>query len=169
MKNRWNPHVTVAAIIARNSVRQPGCPEFLLVEESTTDGLRWNNPAGHLELGESPLEGAIREAREEAGCEFVADHFLGVYLSRFTHSKSGEDITYVRLAFAGNVSHLDPHAQLDEGIVRVLWLTLDELRQSQAMHRSPLVLQCIEDWILGKGQGLDAVYTHSSIYALTGP
>lgn len=153
---RFKPSVTVAAIIARDG-------RYLLVEEHTPEGLRLNNPAGHLERGESPLEGVCREALEETTCEFTPQHFLGLYLSRFQRASTGEDITYVRLAYAGQVGEPVPGRQLDEGIVRTLWMTLDEVRITQARHRSPLVLKCIEDHQAGRRFPLDAVYADAGL------
>ena len=155
MNQRWKPSVTVAAIAAR--VHQ-GQTQYLLVEEHTTEGLRLNNPAGHLEPGESPQQGAVREALEESACVFTPEFFLGVYLSHTTRAV-GDDTTYVRLAFAGHVGEADATRRLDDGIVRTLWLTLAEVRESQARHRSPLVLRCIEDHAAGRFLPLTSVYT----------
>ncbi|MCC6218551.1 MAG: NUDIX domain-containing protein, partial [Aquabacterium sp.] len=96
-KVRWKPNVTVAALIERDG-------RFLLVEEETSDGLLLNNPAGHLDPGESPIEGVIRETLEETTCTFTPEGFLGVYMSRFRRTRTGEDITYLRMAFCGSVS-----------------------------------------------------------------
>ncbi|MFM8900832.1 MAG: NUDIX domain-containing protein [Burkholderiales bacterium] len=155
MNHRWKPSVTVAAIAARSYLGQT---QYLLVEEHTNEGLRLNNPAGHLEPGESPEEGAIREALEEGARLFTPEFFLGVYLSRTTRAE-GDDTTYVRLAFSGTVGEVDSTRTLDEGIVRTCWLTLQEVRESQARHRSPLVLRCIEDHAAGRFLPLSAVYT----------
>ena len=122
MAERWKPSVTVAAVAERHA---GGRREFLLVEEETPEGLRLNNPAGHLDPGESPLEGVVREALEETGCVFTPDALVGVYLSRFHRPATGEDVTYLRLAFSGNVSDAEPGWVLDEGIVRTLGLTAD--------------------------------------------
>ena len=158
MNQRWKPSVTVAAIAAR--VYQ-GQTQYLLVEEHTEQGLRLNNPAGHLEPGESPEAGAVRETLEESACVFTPTYFLGVYLSHHTRA-AGDDTTYVRLAFAGQVGEADTTRRLDDGIVRTLWLTLAEVRQSQARHRSPLVLRCIEDHAAGRFLPLSSVYTDAT-------
>jgi 8-oxo-dGTP pyrophosphatase MutT (NUDIX family) len=162
MTERWTPSVTVAAIIER---RIDGLSRFLLVEEETPEGLKLNNPAGHLEPAESPLEGVIREALEETARVFTPDRLLGVYLSRFRRPASGEDVTYLRFAYGGSVGDPDPARALDAGIVRTLWLTLAEVRASAARHRSPNVLRCIEDFAAGRRYPLDAVSTDPSIYA----
>ena len=161
MADRWTPSVTVAAIIER---RIDGVSRFLLVEEETPEGLKLNNPAGHLEAGESPLEAVVREALEETACLFTPDRLVGVYLSRFTRPSSGEDVTYLRFAYGGSVGEPDPTRVLDAGIVRTLWLTHAEVRASVARHRSPNVLRCIEDLVAGRRYPLGAVSTDPSVY-----
>jgi 8-oxo-dGTP pyrophosphatase MutT (NUDIX family) len=75
MQARWKPNVTVAAIIGRDG-------RFLLVEEETADGLMLNNPAGHLDPGESPEQGCAREVLEETAHVFRPTALLGIYLAR---------------------------------------------------------------------------------------
>ena len=144
MTHPWKPSVTVAAVIERDG-------RFLLVEEKTADGLRFNQPAGHLEAGESLLGAVAREAMEEAAHPFVPEYLVGVYL----WTRPQGDVTYLRFAFAGRVGEGDPARALDDGIVRAVWMTLDELRATRARHRSPLVLQCVEDWLAGRRYGLE--------------
>jgi phosphatase NudJ len=155
---RWSPSTTVAAIIEDGG-------RYLLVEEHTAEGLKLNNPAGHLEPGESPLEGVVREALEETARVFAPQALLGVYLSRFVRPASGEDITYMRFAYCGTVGEALPGRALDEGIVRTLWLTPDEIRASAQRHRSPLLLRCIEDHLAGVRHPLDLVSADPSLYA----
>lgn len=157
MMHRWKPNVTVAAIVCQDG-------RFLLVEEQTTDGLKLNNPAGHLDPGESPVQGVVREALEETARVFTPEHVLGVYLSRFRHTRSGEDVTYLRLAFSGRVGEPDAQLKLDEGIVRAVWLTPEEIRASVEHHRSPLVLRCMEDHLSGRRLPLEAVYADPSLF-----
>jgi ADP-ribose pyrophosphatase YjhB (NUDIX family) len=111
MEKRWKPRVTVAAIIEQGG-------RFLLVEEETREGLKLNNAAGHLEPGESPAEGCAREALEETGYAYQPTELLGIYLSRFQRAATGEDITYLRFAFRGQLGTHDPERPLDTGIVR---------------------------------------------------
>src|SRR3982751_3883575 len=94
MAERWKPSVTVAAIIE-------DAGRFLLVEEHTPEGLRLNNPAGHLDPGESPEQGVVREALEETACTFTPQCVVGLYLSRFQRPSTGEDVTYLRIAYGG--------------------------------------------------------------------
>jgi 8-oxo-dGTP pyrophosphatase MutT (NUDIX family) len=161
MAERWTANVTVAAIIER---RVDGVSRFLLVEDETPEGLKLNNPAGHLEPGESLLEGVVREALEETACVFTPDRLVGVYLARFTRPSRGEDVTFLRFAYGGTVGEPDPARTLDAGIVRTLWLTPDEIRASVDRHRSPSVLRCVEDFLAGRRYPLDAVSTDPSIY-----
>ena len=156
MDTRWKPNVTVAAIMERNG-------RYLLIEEHTPEGLRLNNPAGHLDPSESLVQGCRREALEETTCSFEPQALVGVYLSRFQRPTTQEDITYVRFAFCGNVGLPNPDLQLDSGIVRTLWMTPEEVRASAHRHRSPLVLRCIEDHLAGQRFELSALYTDPSV------
>ncbi len=158
MSERWKPSVTVAAVIERDG-------RYLLVEEHTPEGLKLNNPAGHLDPGESPQQGVVREALEETARVFTPDCLIGVYLSRFRRPARGEDVTYLRLAFGGTAGEPDAARALDEGIVRTLWMTLGEVRASQDRHRSALVLRCIEDHAAGTRYPLSAVTTEATVYA----
>jgi 8-oxo-dGTP pyrophosphatase MutT (NUDIX family) len=158
---RFKPSVTVAAVIEH--VERPGW--FLLVEEHTPEGLRLNNPAGHLEQGESPQEAVVREVLEETACRFEPMAFLGTYLARFQRQDPPEDITYVRMAYSGHVGLSQPGLALDVGIVRTVWMHADDIRASRERHRSPLVWRCIEDHLTGKRLPLDAVVAHPSLNA----
>jgi phosphatase NudJ len=153
---RWKPNVTVAAVIERGG-------KFLLVEETSADGLRLNNPAGHLEPGESPAEACAREVLEETACRFRPTALLGIYLSRTRRSSTGEDVTYLRMAFCGELGAHDPARSLDHGIVRTLWLTAEEIRASAERHRSPLVMRCVDDYLAGIRHPLEAIYTDASV------
>ena len=161
MPKRWKPSATVAAIAERNG-------SFLLVEERTPEGLRLNNPAGHLDPGETPQQGAIREALEETTRLFTPDSLLGVYLSRMRRPATDEDVTYLRVAFGGTVGDPDPTRALDVGIVRTVWLGIDEVRATRDRHRSPLVLRCIEDRVTGRRLPLDAIYCDPSVFPVSG-
>ncbi len=156
--DRFRPSVTVAAVIARAG-------RYLLVEEETPEGVRLNNPAGHLELGETPVEAVVREALEETARAFVPEAFLGVYLARFVRPARLEDVTYVRLAFSGSVGEPIAGRALDDGIHRTLWMSLEEIRANQARLRSPLVLSCIEDHAAGRVLPLDGVRADGSLKA----
>jgi len=157
---RWKPSVTVAAIVERGG-------RYLLVEEHTPEGLMFNNPAGHLDPGESPLQAVVRECLEETACAFVPQALLGVYLSRFVRpakaERPAEDITYLRLAYCGTVGEPEPGRALDAGIVRALWLTPDEIRASASRHRSPLLLRCLDDHQAGVRHPLATVWADAAL------
>ena len=155
---RWKPAVTVAAIVEHDG-------RFLLVEEETPEGLQLNNPAGHLDPGESPLQAVVREALEETARAFAPSAFLGVYLARFVRPARNEDVTYVRLAFSGTVGEEIAGRALDKGVVRTVWMTADEVRASRARLRSPLVLRCIEDHLAGRQLPLETIQVDDSLYA----
>ena len=159
MDTRWKPNVTVAAIIEKDG-------RYLLIEEHTPEGLRLNHPAGHLDPGESPAQACAREALEETAHPFTPTALVGVYLSRFQRPAEGEDITYLRMAFCGDIGELQPHLSLDEGIVRTLWMTPEEVRASAERHRSPLVLRCIEDHLAGQRFPLQVIYTDDAVASL---
>lgn len=163
MTERWKPSATVAAIIEQNG-------RFLLVEEHTPEGLRINNPAGHLDEGETLVQACQRETLEETMFLFTPTHLVGIYMSRFQRDANGadeaQDVTYLRFAFTGSLGALQPGRQLDTGIVRTLWLTPDEVRASAARHRSPLVLQCMEDYLRGQRFPLDLIHTDASVNTL---
>lgn len=158
MNTRWTPSSTVAAIIERDG-------RYLMIEEHTPEGLRLNSPAGHLDPGESPLQGVVRETLEETTCDFTPSALLGVYLSRFQRASTGEDITYLRFAFCGTVGEPKPELTLDTGIVRTLWMTPDELRACPERHRSPLVMRCVDDHVAGRRFPLETIITDNSVFA----
>jgi phosphatase NudJ len=157
---RFKPAVTVAAVIEHQG-------RFLLVEEHTPEGLRLNNPAGHLEQGETPLQAVCREALGETARVFTPHALLGVYLSRFVRPARGnaaaEDVTYLRLAYRGTVGDALVGRALDDGIVRTLWLTPAEIEAQRARHRSPLVWRCITDHLAGCSYPLDVVAADASL------
>jgi 8-oxo-dGTP pyrophosphatase MutT (NUDIX family) len=144
----WKPDVTVAAIIERDG-------KFLLVEEETAQGPRFNQPAGHLEPHESLLQGTVRETLEESGYAFSPQWLVGIY--RWHHPS--KDITFLRFAFTGPVTGHDADRALDSGIIRAAWLTPDDIRAQAQRHRSPMVLRCVEDYLAGKRHPL-GILTH---------
>jgi len=140
----WKPNVTVAAVVAQDG-------KFFLVEELTSHGPLFNQPAGHPEPDESLSQAVAREVLEESACRFEPQHLVGIYR---WHS-SAADATYLRFAYTGRILAHYPEQVLDEGIIRAVWMTANEIRASQARHRSPLVLRCVEDYLAGKRYPLD--------------
>ena len=140
----WKPHVTVAAVIERDG-------KFLLVEEKTDSGIRYNQPAGHLECREALTDAVSREVLEETAYRFVPKYLVGVYNCR----NEAKDLTYLRFTFGGDIVGHDVGRPLDEGIIAAHWLTLDEIQARQASHRSPMLMRCIDDWLAGRRYPLD--------------
>jgi 8-oxo-dGTP pyrophosphatase MutT (NUDIX family) len=158
---RWKPSVTVAAVIERDG-------RFLLVEERTPEGVRLNQPAGHLDPGESLLEAVVREVLEETACRFTPTALLGVYMSRFIRSarpgRGAQDVTYLRFAYCGTVGDPEPGRALDLGILRTLWMTADEIRAARDRHRSPALQRNVDDFLAGVRHPLDMVFTDPGLY-----
>lgn len=156
MSTVWKPNVTVAALIERDG-------RFLLVEEETEQGLRFNQPAGHLDPGESLVTACAREALEETAWTFTPTALIGVYqwprprpVGRSVEG-SFENITYLRFAFAGTLGAHDPTRVLDTGILRAVWMTPVEIEATRERHRSPLILQCVDDYLAGRRFPLDLI------------
>jgi len=133
------PTVTVATIVERDG-------RFLVVEEETRNGTELNQPAGHLEAGETLPAAAIRETLEETGWHVTPTALVGVY--RWQSPADGA--TFVRFAFAADARRHDPARPLDDGILRALWLTYEDLAAQRRRHRSPLVLRCVDDYRAGR-------------------
>ena len=157
MNQRWKPSVTVAAIIESEG-------RFLLVEEETPEGVRLNNPAGHLDAGESLLQAVVRETLEETARVFTPSALLGVYMSRYVRSARNEDVTYLRFAYCGTVGQAEPGRALDTGILRTVWMTAGEIRAVRERHRSPALQHGIDDFLRGTRHPLDAVFTDPGLY-----
>ncbi len=140
------PDVTVAAITETHG-------RFLVVEERINRRLLFNQPAGHVERGETLLAAVVRETREESAWRFDPQALLGIYLWRNPHNR--RDV--LRFAFTGGVSDHKAAQRLDRGIVRTHWLTREELEARQERLRSPLVLRCVDDYLAGQRHALDGI------------
>lgn len=145
MSERFRPNTTVAAVIERGG-------HFLLVEEHTDAGVRLNQPAGHLEAGESLLDAVRREVLEETGYAFTPEGLVGVYLA------PGKT-TYLRFAFYGSVGDAPVSTHLDSGIIAARWLDYDALAASTDRLRSALVTRCVDDWRAGARYPLSLLHT----------
>ena len=144
----------MAAVIERGG-------QFLLVEEEDDGQILFNQPAGHLELGESLVEGCAREALEESAWHFRPRELVGIYRWRKPASASSAGVTYLRFAFCGELGEHEAGRKLDTGIVRAVWLDAEEIRASRERHRSPLVLRCVEDYLAGRRYPLAALVEHA--------
>jgi ADP-ribose pyrophosphatase YjhB (NUDIX family) len=140
------PDVTVAAVAERHG-------RFLVVEERIDHRLVFNQPAGHVERGETLLAAVVREAREETAWRFEPEALLGIYLWR----KSNTRREILRFAFTGSVSDHHAAQRLDRGIIGTHWLTRAELESHRERLRSPLVLRCVEDYLGGQRRALDGI------------
>lgn len=134
----WQPDVTVATVVVADG-------RLLCVEERVHGRLVLNQPAGHLEPDESLQDAALRETREETGWDVRLTGFLGAY--QWKAPETGRH--YLRFAFAAEPDRHDPARTLDDGIVRALWLTPEELLDARDRHRSPLVWQVVADHLAG--------------------
>ena len=148
----WQAHVTVAVV-----VEQEG--RFLVVEERAErqDSPVFNQPAGHVEQGETLIEAACREALEETGWEVELTDLLGLYT--FSPADKHGEMTYYRVCFAARALRHHPDRALDDGILRAVWMTPDELHASGRV-RSPLVMNCVRDYLSGRRFPLDLIHEH---------
>lgn len=142
----WRPHVTVACVVVR-------ADRYLMVEETVGGALAYNQPAGHLDDGESLTAAAVRETLEETAWTVELNHLIGVHQWRST--EHGEAV--VRFSFAGHAVSHDPERALDRGIQRALWLTREEIAALGPRLRSPLVLRSIDAWLAGQRLPLETL------------
>jgi 8-oxo-dGTP pyrophosphatase MutT (NUDIX family) len=146
------PRLTVAAVVEQDG-------RFLVVEERAQTGeLVINQPAGHVEHGESLLDAVIRETYEETAWRFTPEYLVGIYLWRHPEGQ----LSYLRFCFTGSVSDHVPDSPLDEGIERTLWLSRGELQADRRRLRSPLVLSVIDDYLAGERHPLSLLKTLAS-------
>ena len=142
----WKPNVTVASIVELDG-------KFLMIEEESPSGPVLNQPAGHLEPNEGMRDAVIRETLEETGYQFTPRSVVGSYL---WHNADNET-TYFRTTFFGTVEKEPIHISLDDGIIRALWMSHDEIKADQARLRSPIILESIRDYQNGSSYPLDVV------------
>ena len=142
----WKPHATVAAMVEQNG-------KFLLVKEMVKGEVVYNQPAGHLEPGESILDAVVRETLEETQYEVTPNALQAIY--RFVPDSS-RDSSYIRFLFRGTVGD-KYNGALDEGIISVEWMSYEEIKACRQQHRSPLVLQCVEDYLYKSPCPLDLI------------
>ena len=140
----WKPHATVAAVIEKDG-------RFLMVEEESDGLIVFNQPAGHLDPDESLIQAVIRETREETAWRFFPEAITGIYRWK----QPDTERTFLRIAFCGHVDDLDSGQILDEGIIRAVWMSRDQLISNQQQLRSPMVLHCIDDYLANKRYPLE--------------
>jgi len=144
MSKVWKPHATVAAVIERDG-------RYLIVEELIRGQYLYNQPAGHLDPDESIIDAAIRETKEETAWDFKPEYISGIY--RWDQTETSR--CCLRFSFVGSCENHDAEQALDDGIVRAIWLSRDELAADPEKLRSPMVLTCIDDYIAGKKYPLE--------------
>jgi 8-oxo-dGTP pyrophosphatase MutT (NUDIX family) len=145
MSEIWRPSVTVAAVIERGG-------RFLLVEERVDGRIVLNQPAGHLDPGESLLAACRREVLEETAHRFEPTGLVGIYRWHY----AAQDVTFLRFCFSGEIKGVEDRA-LDKEIVALHWLTEGAVKSRQAEHRSPLVQKCVDDFVAGRHFPLDVL------------
>ena len=144
----WKPNAVVAAIVERDG-------RYLFVEEEADGRAVFNQPAGHLDPGETLLEAVCRETLEESAWHIEPTGLIGIYL--YEPKDSARAVTYLRFCFRAKALRHEPERKLDKEIIRAVWMTPDELRAEQARHRSPLVLRCVEDAMRGQDTPLSLI------------
>lgn len=142
----WTPRTTVAAVIERDN-------RFLFVEELINNKMTLNQPAGHLEDNESLIEAVIRETQEETAWQFSPQYLVGIYQWRADNND-----TYIRYCFTGDLISHNPTQALDPDIHQTIWLDLDTFLARKSHLRSPLVMDCIEDYLAGERHSLSLLH-----------
>jgi len=115
-----------------------------VVEETQNGTAVINQPAGHLDQGESLLDAVVRETLEETAWHFTPEALTGIY--RWVHPH--KDRTYLRFCFCGQVHDHSPERALDEGIIAAHWLSRKEMLKRPL--RSPMVLRGVDDYLAGQ-------------------
>jgi ADP-ribose pyrophosphatase YjhB (NUDIX family) len=142
----WKPNTVVATIVEQDG-------RFLLVEEESDGRAVFNQPAGHLDPGETLLDAARRETLEESGWHVEPVGLVGIYLAE----PPGKAITYQRFCFRARAVRHEPERPLDREIIRAVWLTYEEIRAVRDRHRSPLVMRCVDDYLAGHDHPLSII------------
>jgi 8-oxo-dGTP pyrophosphatase MutT (NUDIX family) len=149
MTEIWKPHVVVAAVIEHGG-------RFLMIEEETLDGIRLNQPAGHLEPSESIIAAVRREVLEETARDFEPDALIAIYRL----PAAGHRPDFIRFTFCGQVGEPHPERALDTGILRTEWMDLEQIRDNTHRHRSPLVAASIDTYLAGHRYPLDILHDY---------
>jgi 8-oxo-dGTP pyrophosphatase MutT (NUDIX family) len=146
----FKPHVTVATLVER---KNSGQSEFLMVHETDKHSLKdvINQPAGHVDANETLIDAAIRETLEETAWQVSIDHLIGIYVL-----DAANGVTYYRFCFAATAIEFTDQA-LDPDITKATWMSLEQIKQAQSQHRSPLIQQCLDDYLAGQKIPLSAI------------
>jgi 8-oxo-dGTP pyrophosphatase MutT (NUDIX family) len=147
----WYPHATVAVIVEKDG-------KFLLIEEHSSGEVVLNQPAGHIEEGETFVQAACRETLEESAWHVKPCYLIGFYVYR----SGNNNITYHRACFYAEAIKHDAGRPLDDGIIQTVWMTRDEVALNKHKLRCPMVLQCIDDYIAGKQYPLELIHEYSN-------
>tara|TARA_R110002050_G_scaffold186521_6_gene320759 strand:+ start:397 stop:846 length:450 start_codon:yes stop_codon:yes gene_type:complete len=148
MPSHWTPHATVATVVEQDQ-------RFLMIEEICAGETVINQPAGHIEQGETIINAAIRETLEESGWQVTPTALIGLY----TYTAPTNGVTYHRYCFSASADQYLPDSPLDDGILGPRWMTIEELRNCPNL-RSSMVLSCVEDYLAGKLFPLNAIVEH---------
>ncbi len=148
-----NPRITVATLVEHNQ-------RFQLVEECCNGKIVFNQPAGHVEEGESLPDAAKRETLEETAWQVELTGLLGVYILPMPE----QDFTYYRFCYIATAL-TDSGEPLDTDILGAHWLSYEEILARRDQLRSPLVLQCIEDYRQGHRFPLHLIHEASPTLA----
>lgn len=149
---RWKPNVTVAAIVECDQ-------KFLFVEENVSNHIVFNQPAGHLEKDESFIDAVKREVLEETAWEFTPQSIVGIYMYPNQHN----DTTYLRFCFSGTCNNHHSDQTLDDGIIQAVWLNREDIKKNKDKMRSPMVSQCINDYLSAKSYPLELLNHYVSL------
>lgn len=146
----WHPNVTVAAIIEHNS-------KFIMVSDKTINGIKLNQPAGHLDPNETLIDAVIRETKEETGLDFIPEKLVGIYTM-----PANENITYIRFCFKGRLkdyTQTPTPSENDLDVIEAKWYSYNEITNFKDQHRSIVVLECFNDYIAGREYPLEIITT----------
>mgnify|MGYP001483492485 CR=1 FL=1 len=155
MDRFWKPSVTVAAVIEKSG-------KFLMVQEKTKDGIKFNQPAGHLDQGESLIDAVSRETMEETAHEFKPTFLVGIYHNHFKSAATSDEVSYIRFTFSGQIGK-KYNLKLDKEIIRSIWMSYEEIIETKDSHRTPLVLLSIKDYLMKRNYPLSLIYTDPSV------
>ena len=140
------PHTTVATVV-------PMKGRFLMVQEKSGESLVYNQPAGHVEVGEGLIAAAVRETYEETGWLVRIERLIGIY----SHVHKERGMHYLRHCFLAMPKKQYARTPPDSDIVQALWLSHDEIKAMPDKLRSPIVLRALADHVSGQTYPLELI------------